>query len=153
MFRKSVFIWKVIQEVIYPDFVLWVIDKEQEKTHIIFIDPKGERDIIGGTRGDYKNHPKVKLAQKSEDKTLTILEKELETEQDQKFQLDSFLLLRDSSELGVGQDVDWINDNMLAFNILRLDWHNKKEDGSSSRLFNDEKSYLDLMFEKVGIEK
>ena len=136
----------------YPDFVLWVLDKEQELTHIIFIDPKGERGIIGGRIGDYKKHPKVKLAQKSEDQTLITLEKKLETEQDQKFQLDSFLLLRDSSELGVGQDVNWINEEMLAFNILRLDWHDKKEDCSTSKLFNDEKSYLDLIFEKVGIQ-
>lgn len=136
----------------YPDFVLWVLDKEREITHIIFIDPKGEREIIGGTRGDYKIHPKVKLAQKSEDQTLITLGKKLETEQEQRFQLDSFLLLRDSSELGKGEDVDWIKENMLTYNILRLDWHDKKEEGSSSRLFNDEKSYLDLMFEKVGIQ-
>ncbi len=137
----------------YPDFVLWVLDKKQDITHILFIDPKGEREIIGGKRGDYKNHPKVKLAQKSEDQTLITLEKQLETEQDQKFQLNSFLLLRDSSELGDGEDdVDWIKKNMLAYNILRLDWHEKKEDGSKSQLFNGEESYLDLMFEKVGIQ-
>lgn len=137
----------------YPDFVLWVLDKKQDITHILFIDPKGEREIIGGKRGDYKNHPKVKLAQKSEDQTLITLEKRLETEQDQKFQLNSFLLLRDSSELGDGEDdVDWIKKNMLAYNILRLDWHDKKEDGSTSKYLNDEKSYLDLMFEKVGIQ-
>ncbi|MCG9128907.1 hypothetical protein JT359_15060, partial [Candidatus Poribacteria bacterium] len=135
----------------YPDFVLWVLDKEQEITHIIFIDPKGEREIIGGTRGDYKTHPKVKLAQKSEDKTLIMLEKKLEAEQDQKLQLNSFLLLRDTSELGKGADVDWIKENMLPYNIFRLDWHEKKEDGStSSSPFNGDKSYLDLMFEKVG---
>ena len=40
---------------------------------------------------------------------------------------------------------------MLAYHILRLDWHEKTEDGPTSRLFNDEKSYLDLMFEKAGI--
>ena len=136
----------------YPDFVLWVLDREQEITHIIFIDPKGEREIIGGRKGDYKKHPKVRLAEKSEDNTLITLERKLETEQDQKFQLDSFLLLRDSSELGVGQDVGWIKENMLEYNILRLDWHEKKEDGSTSKLLNDEKSYLDLMFEKVGIQ-
>jgi hypothetical protein len=42
---------------------------------------------------------------------------------------------------------------MLAYNIFRLDWHDKKEDGSTSRLFNDKKSYLDLMFEKVGVKR
>lgn len=137
----------------YPDFVLWVLDKQQKITHILFIDPKGEREIIGGPRGDYKNHPKVKLAQKSVDQTLITLEKQLETEQDQQFQLNSFLLLRDSSALGDGETVKWIKENMLSFNILRLDWHGTKESGSTSRLFNDEKSYLDLMFEKVGIHQ
>ncbi len=39
---------------------------------------------------------------------------------------------------------------MLAYNILRLDWHEKTEDGSTSRLFKNQ-SYLDLMFEKTGI--
>ena len=92
----------------YPDFVLWVLDREQEITHIIFVDPKGEREIIGGTRGDYKTHPKVKLAQKSDDQTLITLEKKLETEQNQKFQLNSFILLRDTSELGKGENVNWI---------------------------------------------
>ena len=135
----------------YPDFVLWVLDTQQEITNILFIDPKGERELIGGTRGNYKNHPKVKLAQKHEDQTLVTLEKQLEIEQDQKFQLNSFLLLRDSSELGDAETVEWIQENMLSYNVLRLDWHDKKEDGSTSRLFNDEKSYLDLMFEKVGV--
>ena len=137
----------------YPDFVLWVLDKEQEMTHILFVDPKGEREIIGGTRGDYKNHPKVKIAQKSEDQTLTTLEKQLEAEHDQKFQLNSFLVLRDSSELGDGEDVDWIKEHMLAYNILRLDWHDKKENGSMSQLFDKAQSYLDLIFEKVGIQQ
>ncbi len=138
----------------YPDFVLWVLDKEQEITHILFVDPKGQRGIIDDTTLSYKDHPKVKLARKSEDQTLITLEKKLESEQVGTFSLNSFLLLRDSSKLGDGEtDVKWIEANMLAYNILRLDWHEKKEDGSTSRLFNDEKSYLDLMFEKVGIRQ
>ena len=135
----------------YPDFVLWVLDTQQDITHILFIDPKGEREIIGGTKGNYKSHPKVKLAQKSEDKTLVALEKRLEAEQSRKFCLNSFLLLRDSSELGKDEPIKWVEENMLAYNILRLDWHQKTEGGSTSQLFKDQKSYLDLMFEKVGI--
>ena len=134
----------------YPDFVLWVLDTRQDTTHILFIDPKGEREIIGGTKADYKNHPKVKLARKSEDETLVTLEKRLETEQGRKFCLNSFLLLRDSSELGKNEPIKWVEENMLAYNILRLDWHEKTEDGSTSQ-FRDRKSYLDLMFEKTGI--
>ena len=135
----------------YPDFVLWVLDTQQEITHILFIDPKGQRGIIDDRTLDYQNHPKVKLARKSEDKTLITLEKRLAVEQERAFRLHSFLLLRDSSKLGENQPPEWIEENMLAYNILRLDWHEETEDGSTSRLFNDEKSYLDLMFEKAGI--
>ena len=137
----------------YPDFVLWVLDTQQNITHILFIDPKGQRGIIDDRTLDYQNHPKVKLARKSEDKTLISLEKQLETKENQKFCLNSFLLLRDSSKLGEDQSIKWVKENMLAYNILRLNWHEKTEDGSTSQLFNDEKSYLDLMFEKAGIEK
>ena len=79
-----------------------------------------------------------------------MLEKRLEAEQRRKFCFNSFLLLRDSSELGRGETVAFIEDNMLPYNILRLDWHEKTEDGSTSRLFKNQ-SYLDLMFEKAGI--
>ena len=135
----------------YPDFVLWGLDTQQDITHILFIDPKGEREIIGGTKGTYKSNPKVKLARKSKDETLVTLEKQLETEQNRKFCLNSFLLLRDSSELGKDVPTKWVEENMLAYNILRLDWHEKTEDGSTSNLFRDRRSYLDLMFEKAGI--
>ena len=136
----------------YPDFVLWVLDTHQDITHILFIDPKGERGIIGGTKGTYKSHPKVKLACKSEDETLVTLEKQLAAEQGRKLCLHSFLLLRDSSELGKGESINWKEENMLAYNILRLDWHEKTEDGSTGQLM-DRKSYLDLIFEKVGIRQ
>ena len=33
----------------------------------------------------------------------------------------------------------------------KLNWHQEAEDRSTSRLFKNEKSYLDLMFEKAGI--
>ena len=134
----------------YPDFVLWVLDLQQEITHILFIDPKGQRGIIDDRTLEYQNHPKVKLARKSEDKILVTLEKRLEVEQARTFRLHSFLLLRDSSKLGEDQTPEWIEENMLAYNIFRLNWHEKTEDGSTSP-FRDRKSYLDLMFEKAGI--
>ena len=136
----------------YPDFVLWILDTQQDITHILFIDPKGQRGIIDDRTLDYQNHPKVKLARKSEDKTLVTLENQLEAEQDRIFRLNSFLLLRDSSELGKEQSDEWVEENMLAYNILRLNWHEETENGSRGRLFKDQKSYLDLMFEKAGIE-
>ena len=134
----------------YPDFVLWVVDKEQMVTHILFIDPKGQRGIIDDETLGYQNHPKVKLGRKSEDKTLITLEKRLEAEQERTFYLNSFLLLRDSSKLGNRQSDEWIEKNMLAYNIFRLNWHEETENGSTSQ-FRDRKSYLDLMFEKAGI--
>ena len=137
----------------YPDFVLWVLDTQQDITHILFIDPKGERDITGGTKSNYKSHPKVKLSQKSEDETLVALEKQLAAKEGRKFCLNSFLLLRDSSDLGKEESDEWVKENMMAYNIQRLNWHEKTEDGSTGKLFKDEKSYLDLMFEKAGIEK
>ena len=137
----------------YPDFVLWAVDTEQKITHILFIDPKGQRGIIDDVTLTYKEHPKVKLSRKSEDKTLVNLEERLSAEQGGTFCLNSFLLLRDSSRLGEGKLPEWVEENMLAYNILRLNWHEKKEDGSTGRLFNDEKSYLDLMFEKAGIRR
>ncbi len=136
----------------YPDFVLWALDTQKNITHLIFIDPKGERDIIGGSKGNYTLHPKVKLAQKSEDKTLIALEKQLAAETGRTFCLNAFLLLRDSSQLGHRESVAFVRENLLPYNILRLDWHQKKEDGSTGKLFEDQKSYLDLMFEKVGIQ-
>ena len=135
----------------YPDFVLWVLDTQENITHILFVDPKGERGFIDETTLTQLSHPKVKLARKSEDETLVTLEKQLEAKEDRKFCLNSFLLLRDSSKLGREKPTKSVEDNMLAYNIFRLDWHKKTEDGSTSRLFRDQKSYLDLMFEKVGI--
>ena len=137
----------------YPDFVLWVLDTQQDLTHILFIDPKGQRGIIDEATLSHVNHPKVKLARKSEDNTLINLEKQLEAQQGGAFSLNLFLLLRDTSKLGEKKSLEWVKENMLAYNILRLDWHDKKENGSTSRLFNDKKSYLDLMFDKVGIQQ
>ena len=133
----------------FPDFVLWAIDTAQEVTHVLFIDPKGQRDISEATTRDY--HPKVRLARKSEDKTLVMLEKQLKASQGRKFHLNSFILLRDSSELGNEQTEEWIAENMVDYHILRLNWHEKTEDGSTS-LFCERKSYLEVMFEIAGIE-
>ena len=133
----------------FPDFVLWAIDTAQAVTHILFIDPKGQRDISDDTTRDY--HPKVRLARKSEDKTLVMLEKQLKASQGRKFHLNSFILLRDSSKLGSEQTEEWIAENMVDYHILRLNWHEKTEDGSTSP-FCERKSYLEEMFEIAGIE-
>ena len=132
----------------FPDFVLWAIDTTQEITHILFIDPKGQRDISDDRTREY--HPKVRLARKSEDKTLVTLEKQLAAAQGGTFHLNSFILLRDSSELGNGQTAEWIVENMEDYHIFRLNWHEKTEEGSTSR-FSERKSYLEVMFERAGI--
>lgn len=132
----------------FPDFVLWAIDTTQEITHVLFIDPKGQRDISDDRTREY--HPKVRLARKSEDKTLVTLEKQLAAAQGGTFHLNSFILLRDSSELGNGQTAEWIAENMEDYHILRLNWHEKTEEGSTSR-FSERKSYLEVMFERAGI--
>ncbi len=132
----------------FPDFVLWAIDTTQEITHILFIDPKGQRDISDDRTREY--HPKVRLARKSEDKTLVTLEKQLAAAQGGTFHLNSFILLRDSSELGNGQTAEWIAENMEDYHILRLNWHEKTEEGYTSR-FSERKSYLEVMFERAGI--
>ena len=132
----------------FPDFVLWAIDTTQEVTHVLFIDPKGQRDISDDTTREY--HPKVRLARKSEDKTLVRLEKQLAAAQGGTFHLNSFILLRDSSELGNGQTAEWIAENMEDYHILRLNWHEKTEEGYTSR-FSERKSYLEVMFERAGI--
>ena len=133
----------------FPDFVLWAIDTAREVTHILFIDPKGQRDIVDDTTLRY--HPKVRLARKSEDKTLVRLEKQLAAAQGGTFHLNSFILLRDSSALGSGQTEEWIAENMVDYHILRLNWHEETEKGYTSR-FSERKSYLEVMFEKAGIE-
>ncbi len=132
----------------FPDFVLWAIDTTQEVTHILFIDPKGQRDISDDRTREY--HPKVRLARKSEDKTLVTLEKQLAAAQGGTFHLNSFILLRDSSELGNGQTAEWIAENMEDYHVLRLNWHEKTEEGYTSR-FSERKSYLEVMFERAGI--
>lgn len=132
----------------FPDFVMWAIDTTQEITHILFIDPKGQRDISDDRTREY--HPKVRLARKSEDKTLVTLEKQLAAAQGGTFHLNSFILLRDSSELGNGQTAEWIAENMEDYHILRLNWHEKTEEGYTSR-FSERKSYLEVMFERAGI--
>ena len=132
----------------FPDFVLWAIDTTQKVTHILFIDPKGQRDISDDRTREY--HPKVRLARKSEDKTLVRLEKQLAAAQGGTFHLNSFILLRDSSELGNGQTAEWIAENMEDYHIFRLNWHEKTEEGYTSR-FSERKSYLEVMFERAGI--
>lgn len=134
-------------EVFYPDFIMWLISKD--KVYINFIDPKGQM----GTK-DFntdKDKEKITIADKSKNATLVNIEKELKRIHNKEFVLNSFILLRDSSELGKIAKPDWKKKNMIAKNIFRLDWHKLNEMESSTDVTHwvDDKTYLDWTMEKT----
>jgi len=134
-------------EVFYPDFIMWLISKD--KVYINFVDPKGQM----GTK-DFntdKDKEKIKIADKSDNQTLPNIEKELKRIHKKEFILNSFILLRDSSELGKIAKSDWKKDNMISKNIFRLDWHNlnEKENTTDKSHWVDGKTYLDWLMEKT----
>jgi hypothetical protein len=136
-------------EVYYPDFILWLIN--DAKVHIIFIDPKGQM----GTKdfASDKDKEKVRIADKVNNPTLTNIEAQLKAKHGKEFCLNSFILLRDSSELGTkaSQDAVWKKQNMIDKHILRLDWHARDEQGDIADQVKlvDGKSYLDWMIEMM----
>lgn len=133
-------------EVFYPDFIMWLIGKD--KVYINFIDPKGQMGTKDFATEQYKE--KVTIADKSTNPTLPNIEKELKRIHKKHFSLNSFILLRDSSELGKIAKADWKKDNMIAKNILRLDWHklDEKENNADQDKLVDSKTYLDWIIEK-----
>lgn len=127
----------------FPDFVLWVVHRDW--THIILIDPKGQTGIL-----DWSNlgeNEKVKLAIGGH---LQELARKLSQQHGKPFRVDSFLLLRDSSDLGrlKGQSPDTGElkkiEEMKAKHLLRLDWHGRSETGIK-RVWGHE-TYLDVIF-------
>ena len=134
-------------EVFYPDFIMWFISKD--KVYINFVDPKGQM----GTK-DFntdKDKEKIKIANKSDNQTFPNIEKELKRIHKKEFILNSFILLRDSSELGKIAKSDWKKDNMISKNIFRLDWHNlnEKENTTDKSHWVDGKTYLDWLIDKT----
>jgi hypothetical protein len=134
-------------EVFYPDFIMWLIGKE--KVYINFIDPKGQMGTKDFATEQYKE--KVTIADKAANPTLPNIEKELKRIHKKEFSLNSFILLRDSSELGKYQNSDWKKQNMIAKNILRIDWHklDEKENNADQDKLVDGKTYLDWIIEKL----
>lgn len=133
--------------VFYPDFILWMIGKD--KIHINFIDPKGQFGLI-----DFKtlqSSEKVLIADKEKNQTLTDIEKELKRIHKKEFVLNSFLLLRDSSDLGKRKKAQWKKENMIDKNILRLDWHaeDERENKADQTELVESNTYLDWIVEKV----
>ena len=136
-------------EVFYPDFIMWLITND--KVYINFIDPKGQM----GTK-DFatdKDKEKVTIADKTNNPTLVNIEVRLKAIHKKEFSLNSFILLRDSSELGKSakQDDKWKKQNMIDKHILRLDWHDTDEKGSvaDQTKLVESKTYLDWIIEKT----
>jgi hypothetical protein len=134
-------------EVFYPDFIMWLIAKD--KVYINFIDPKGQMGTKDFATEQYKE--KVTIADKATNPTLPNIEKELKRIHKKNFSLNSFILLRDSSELGKFAEADWKKENLIAKNILRLDWHklDEKENNADQTKLVDNKTYLDWILEKT----
>ena len=134
-------------EVFYPDFIMWLIAKD--KVYINFIDPKGQMGTKDFATEQYKE--KVTIADKATNPTLPNIEKELKRIHKKEFSLNSFILLRDSSELGKLAKSVWKKDNMISKNILRLDWHkqDEKENNADKDKIVDNKTYLDWIIEKT----
>lgn len=131
----------------FPDFVVWVV--EPGRVTILLVDPKGQMGMTNAVDPTRLNE-KVRLALREEGGTLRMLGDKLTEESDASVEVHSFLLLRDSSKMGTSpnQSRAWAEANMLPHNILRLDWHPKREDGTTSPLRGlwDSETYLDLMF-------
>jgi hypothetical protein len=133
--------------VFYPDFIMWLIAKS--KVYINFIDPKGQMGIKDFNTE--QNKEKITIADKTSNTTLPNIEKELKRIHKKDFILNSFILLRDSSELGNVAKADWKKEHMISKNILRLDWHkeNEKEYNADQSKLVDNKTYLDWIVEKT----
>lgn len=134
-------------EVFYPDFIMWLIGKD--KVYINFIDPKGQMGTKDFATDSDKE--KIKIANKATNPTLTNIENKLKEIHKKEFSLNSFILLRDSSELGKIARADWKRKNMISKNILRLDWHklDEKEYNADQDKLVDSKTYLDWIIEKT----
>ena len=134
-------------EVFYPDFIMWLIGKD--KVYINFIDPKGQMGTKDFKTEQYKE--KVTIADKAKNPTLPNIEKELKRIHKKDFILNSFILLRDSSDLGKVAQPAWKKKNMIDKNIFRLDWHklDEKENHADLDKLVDGKSYLDWMMVKA----
>src|SRR5207249_522462 len=94
---------------------------------------------------------KVTIADKAGNPTLPNIETALSQIHNKGFILNSFILLRDSSELGKLPKADWKKTNMIAKNIFRLDWHkhDEKDNNADQTKLVDNKTYLDWIIEKT----
>ena len=142
------------EHVYLPDFLLWAIERRNGgTTHLCFVDPKGQTGMIDPGTLDF--NAKVRLGEAASP-TLRDLARRLSDLNPSRVQVHSFMLLRDSSQLGREQshhgDVNWLRRNLVDRNLLRLDWHRHREDGSPSDFFAvfGGLSYLDLMLQRLS---
>ena len=108
-------------QVFYPDFILWML--KDNIVHINFIDPKGQLGMQDFNT--LNTNEKVRIANKQDNDTLIKIEEQLSSIHNKQFILNSFLLLRDSSDMGTTGDssiYDWQKKNMIDKNIYRLNW-------------------------------
>lgn len=118
----------------FPDFVLWILDKNQNVTYINFIDPKWQDWIID--RWAIWLNDKAKIWNKFKDDTLKNIEEKLSKKVSKRIIINSFIILKKWSDYNNQKE-------MLEYNVYKMDWKNYN-------LINW-KSYLDLMFEKIWI--
>lgn len=131
-----------------PDFILWKVDDKAKRTDIIFFDPKGETGIID--RNSMQQNQKVTVATSGH---LAELANKLKARHKRQFSVNSFILLRDSSQYGktktqtpTQNEIERIEE-MQRHHVLRLDWHSHNENGDQIDRLIDGRSYLDMAFD------
>ena len=138
----------------FPDFVFWIVDEKKKHTHVVLVDPKGQTGIVNPRT--LEDNEKVNIAVSGH---LDELAERLGQAHGRKFFVHSFILLRDSSPLGTaGEGIPpdektlEVIDAMRAKNVLRLDWSESRENGSLIDGRLNGKTYLDMMFETIGVK-
>ena len=142
--------------VFYPDFVLWIVDEKAKKTTLALFDPKGQTGIVKaddlGLNGPDGMNDKVRIANSTQ---LTELAQNLQTKTGRNWSVHSFILLRDKSPLGrfkgaTATDPEMeLAEAMIKKGVLRLDWHERNEQGQDSVKLRDGRSYLSRIFERI----
>jgi hypothetical protein len=143
--------------VFYPDFVLWIVDDKHQKNTLALFDPKGQTGIVKeddlGLNGPDGMNDKVRVATSGH---LVELAREMSKRTGRVWNIHSFILLRDTSPFGrfkgaAPNDRDMeLAELMIQKGVLRLDWHEKNEQGQTSVRLRDGGSYLSRIFEKLG---
>ncbi|MEQ6886481.1 DEAD/DEAH box helicase family protein [Salicola sp. Rm-C-2C1-2] len=142
--------------VFHPDFVLWIVDDKTNQTTLAFFDPKGESGIMNrgdlGLSGGGAMNDKVRLSNSGQ---LADLAHQLTQQTGRHWSIHSYILLRDSSELGrfkgsAPTEPELTRaEEMINRGVLRLDWHKRDEQGNPGKLLRNDKSYLNRIFENL----